>query len=101
MCRSTSCPVSPVCSVQMARLRDVPDGDDAVDRAIALVDLADAQHRSMETYSRGMRQRMRLAATLVHDPDILILDEPLNGADPRQRLHFKQLLLKLVDEGRT
>ncbi len=64
----------------------------AVDRAIALVDLADAQHRPMDTYSRGMRQRMRLAATLVHDPEILILDEPLNGADPRQRVHFKRLL---------
>ncbi|MEO5815088.1 MAG: ABC transporter ATP-binding protein [Gemmatimonadaceae bacterium] len=85
----------------MARLRDVPDVEDAVDRAIALVDLADAQHRSMETYSRGMRQRMRLAATLVHDPDILILDEPLNGADPRQRVHFKHLLETLAAQGRT
>ena len=85
----------------MARLRNVPDVDAAADRAIGRVELADAQHRSMQTYSRGMRQRMRLAATLVHDPDILILDEPLNGADPRQRLHFKQLLLALAAEGRT
>src|SRR6476659_3503340 len=101
MCRSTSCPVSPVCSVQMARLRGVKDLDAATDRAIALVDVADAQHRSMETYSRGMRQRMRLAATLVHNPEILILDEPLNGADPRQRVHFKRLLQTLAAEGRT
>jgi len=85
----------------MGKLRGVADLEGAVDRAIALVDLEDAQHRSMETYSRGMRQRMRLAATLVHDPDVLILDEPLNGADPRQRVHFKQLLLKLKSEGRT
>ena len=85
----------------MGKLRGVPDLEDAVDRAVALVDLEDAQHRSMETYSRGMRQRMRLAATLVHDPEVLILDEPLNGADPRQRVHFKQLLLKLKAEGRT
>ena len=85
----------------MGKLRGVPNLEDAVDRAIDLVDLADAQHRSMETYSRGMRQRMRLAATLVHDPEILILDEPLNGADPRQRVHFKQLLLKLAANGRT
>ena len=85
----------------MGRLRGVPDLERAVDRAVALVDLEEAQHRSMETYSRGMRQRMRLAATLVHDPEVLILDEPLNGADPRQRVHFKQLLMKLKAEGRT
>jgi ABC-2 type transport system ATP-binding protein len=85
----------------MGQLRRVPNLERAVDRAIDLVDLADAQHRSMETYSRGMRQRMRLAATLVHDPEVLILDEPLNGADPRQRVHFKHLLEQLAAEGRT
>ena len=86
---------------EMGRLRKVADLEAAVDHAIDLVDLADAQHRRMDTYSRGMRQRMRLAATLVHDPDVLILDEPLNGADPRQRVHFKQLLQKLAADGRT
>jgi ABC-2 type transport system ATP-binding protein len=85
----------------MGRLRGVTNLDQAVDRAIAHVDLADAQHRPMDTYSRGMRQRMRLAATLVHDPEILILDEPLNGADPRQRVHFKRLLQSLAADGRT
>ncbi len=85
----------------MGRLRGVTDLEKAVDRAIALVDLADAEGRRMDTYSRGMRQRMRLAATLVHDPDILILDEPLNGADPRQRVHFKRLLQQLASAGRT
>jgi ABC-2 type transport system ATP-binding protein len=85
----------------MGRLRGVTDLERAVDRAIELVDLAEAQHRPMETYSRGMRQRMRLAAALVHDPEILILDEPLNGADPRQRVHFQHLLRQLAAEGRT
>jgi ABC-2 type transport system ATP-binding protein len=85
----------------MGRLKGVNDLERAVDRAIALVDLADAQDRRMDTYSRGMRQRMRLAATLVHDPEILILDEPLNGADPRQRVHFKRLLQELASHGRT
>ena len=85
----------------MGKLRGVSDLDRAVDRAIALVELEDAQHRPMDTYSRGMRQRMRLAATLVHDPDVLILDEPLNGADPRQRVHFKRLLQRLAEGGRT
>ena len=85
----------------MGRLRGVPELEEAVDRAIALVDLEEAQYRPMETYSRGMRQRMRLAATLVHEPDVLILDEPLNGADPRQRLHFKHLLERLKAQGKT
>ncbi len=85
----------------MAELRGVKDVERAVDRAIELVDLADAQHRAMDTYSRGMRQRMRLAGTLVHDPEVLILDEPLNGADPRQRVHFTRLLQRLAADGRT
>jgi ABC-2 type transport system ATP-binding protein len=85
----------------MAKLRGVTEVKRAVDRAIEMVDLADAQHRKMDTYSRGMRQRMRLAGTLVHDPDVLILDEPLNGADPRQRVHFKRLLLTLAENGKT
>jgi ABC-2 type transport system ATP-binding protein len=85
----------------MARLKGVKDIEGAVERSIAQVDMADAQNRRMNTYSRGMRQRMRLAATLVHDPQILILDEPLNGADPKQRVHFKHLLEQLAAEGRT
>ena len=85
----------------MGELRGVSDLERAVDRAIGLVEMADAANRPMDTYSRGMRQRMRLAGTLVHDPDVLILDEPLNGADPRQRMHFKRLLEQLAAEGRT
>ena len=85
----------------MGQLRGVRDLERATDRAIEMVDLADAQHRPMGTYSRGMRQRMRLAGTLVHDPELLILDEPLNGADPRQRVHFKRLLQKMAADGKT
>jgi ABC-2 type transport system ATP-binding protein len=85
----------------MAKLRGVERVEEAVDRAIERVDLADAQHRKMDGYSRGMRQRMRLAAHIVHDPAVLVLDEPLNGADPRQRMHFKELLHRMADEGRT
>jgi ABC-2 type transport system ATP-binding protein len=85
----------------MGKLRAVDDLEAAVDRAIALVDLADAQNRQMDTYSRGMRQRIRLAGTLVHDPEVLVLDEPLNGADPRQRVQFKRLLQQLAAQGRT
>ena len=48
-----------------------------------------------------MRQRMRLEETLVHEPEFLLLDEPLNGTDPRQRLEFQRLMRSLAEEGRT
>ena len=73
----------------------------AVDRAIKIVGLEAVQGRPLGSYSRGMRQRMRLAATLVHDPQVLILDEPLNGTDPRQRLEFHETMVRIADEGRT
>ncbi|MEE9285957.1 MAG: ABC transporter ATP-binding protein [Dehalococcoidia bacterium] len=73
----------------------------AVDLAIERVGLTDVQGRTLGTYSRGMRQRMRLAATLVHEPQVLLLDEPLNGTDPRQRIEFQDLMRHLAQEGRT
>ncbi len=73
----------------------------AASRAIALVELEDAADRPIGTYSKGMRQRAKVAAALVHDPPILLLDEPFNGMDPRQRLHMMDLLSSMAAEGRT
>ncbi len=84
-----------------ARLHGLRSMSGPVDRAIGLVGLEEAQHRKLATYSRGMRQRMRLAAALVHDPQVLVLDEPLNGTDPRQRLDFHDTMVRLAEEGRT
>ena len=85
-----------------ARLQGVEDLDGAVARAIETVDLTEAAGRKLRGYSRGMRQRMRLAATLVHDPELLVLDEPLSGTDPGQRLHLRKVIRRLADEeGRT
>jgi ABC-2 type transport system ATP-binding protein len=84
-----------------AKLHQLTDPRAATTRAIAIVDMADAQDRKISTYSKGMRQRIKVAAALVHDPELLLLDEPFNGMDPRQRLHMMDLLAKLGAEGRT
>jgi ABC-2 type transport system ATP-binding protein len=83
-----------------ARLHGLSDPA-AASRAISLLDMAAAADRKIATYSKGMRQRIKVAAALVHDPGILVLDEPFNGMDPRQRLHMMDLLDKLGSEGRT
>jgi len=84
-----------------AKLQGLPDPAAAARRAIAEVDLTDAQNRPLGGYSKGMRQRAKVAAAFVHDPPILLLDEPFNGMDPRQRLHTMAFLRRLAEEGRT
>jgi ABC-2 type transport system ATP-binding protein len=84
-----------------AKLHRLPRPGEAARRAIDLVEMRDAQDRRMQTFSKGMRQRTRVAAALVHDPAILLLDEPFNGMDPRQRLHMMAMLHQLGDAGRT
>lgn len=84
-----------------AGLARVKDRAKAVDAALAEVDLSDVSHRKLEGYSKGMRQRAKVAAALVGGPDVLFLDEPLNGADPVQRAHLIDLFRRLGDEGRT
>jgi len=84
-----------------ARLHRLPDPRGAAARALAIVDLEAAADRAIGTYSKGMQQRVKIAGSLVHDPPILLLDEPFNGMDPRQRLHMIDLLRSMADEGRT
>ncbi len=84
-----------------ARLHKLPDVEAATRRAIEMTDMSEAAGRKIATYSKGMRQRIKVAAALVHEPEILLLDEPFNGMDPRQRIHMMDLLAKLGAEGRT
>lgn len=84
-----------------AKLHRLPDPEAAARRAIELVEMTDAQNRRIGTYSKGMRQRTRVAAALVHAPEVLLLDEPFNGMDPRQRLHMMDLLHNLGGTGHT
>ena len=84
-----------------AKMHKLPDPRAAAANALALVEMTEAQDRRIGTYSKGMRQRVRVAAALVHDPEVLLLDEPFNGMDPRQRMHMMALLHTLGDRGHT
>ena len=87
--------------VANAELHGLADPGAASERAVALVEMSDAQDRTIATYSKGMRQRIKMASALVHEPSVLLLDEPFNGMDPRQRMHLMGLLREMGAEGRT
>ncbi len=76
-------------------------GDAEAQRALATVEMEYAQDRRIATYSKGMRQRVKMASALVHEPSVLLLDEPFNGMDPRQRMQLMELLRRMGAEGRT
>src|SRR6187401_2257573 len=75
------------------------DAVDAMQRAhevLYYVGLGEARYRNVETYSTGMKQRIKLAQALVHDPDLLFLDEPTNGMDPKGREEMLELIRDLA-----
>jgi ABC-2 type transport system ATP-binding protein len=75
------------------------EADEFTWRAIDRVNLRDAAHRKIAAYSKGMRQRIKLAQSTCHGPSVLVLDEPLNGLDPLVRAEFIALLRSLAEEG--
>lgn len=71
------------------------------DELLELVDLGEKKYAYVEGLSRGMKQRLCLARTLVHDPALLVLDEPASGLDPRARVEMRELLRELRSMGKT
>jgi ABC-2 type transport system ATP-binding protein len=82
----------------MARLRGLParQAGGAVDRVIDMLALGAVAHRPARVLSRGYRQRTAIAQALVHDPPVVILDEPTNGLDPRQIIEIRELIRGLA-----
>jgi ABC-2 type transport system ATP-binding protein len=80
----------------VARLRRLPDLSAAVDRAIGRTGLEGVREQSIETLSKGFKRRVGLAQALIHDPAVLILDEPTDGLDPNQKAVVHQLIGELA-----
>ena len=87
----------------MARLRHLPrrEASARADELLAHFDLSDARHRRVATYSGGMRRRLDLAVSLIERPQLLFLDEPTTGLDPRSREQLWQTVRHLVEDGVT
>jgi len=74
------------------------------DRIDYVLEVGEAEYmrdRFVDTLSKGMKQRVGIARTLMHDPQVLLLDEPASGLDPQARIHMRQLLRRLADNGKT
>ena len=84
----------------MAKLQGLRQPHAEAARVLAVVELDPGDPRKLTAYSKGMRQRVKVAQAIVHDPEVLLLDEPLTGLDPRQRASMVKLFRNLGDEGR-
>lgn len=77
------------------------DRPSLIDSLLEIVDLSDKKDSYVDSLSRGMKQRLCLARSLIHDPNLIILDEPASGLDPRARVEMKEVLKQLKEMGKT
>lgn len=77
------------------------DRPSLIDSLLEIVDLSDKKDAYVDSLSRGMKQRLCLARSLIHDPNLIILDEPASGLDPRARVEMKEVLKQLKEMGKT
>ncbi len=82
-----------------ATLNHLDDSEGRARAVLSVVELDPDDRRPIATYSKGMKQRVKVAQALIHEPNVLLLDEPLTGLDPRQRLHMIELISNLGSQG--
>lgn len=85
----------------IAKLRHLPNTDEVADKLLAQFDLTEARDRRVATYSGGMQRRLDIAMSLVGEPEILFLDEPTTGLDPKSRNDLWAVILDLKQRGKT
>lgn len=85
----------------VAKIKGVKDEKSAIERALKKVRLWERRKSKFKTYSLGMKQRLAIAATMLSDPKVLVLDEPTNGLDPQGIAEMRSLILDIAKEGKT
>ncbi len=85
----------------LGRLRDVPDAERRAEAWLERFDLLEVQNERIEAYSHGMRQKLTFCAALLHDPQVLVVDEPMVGLDPRAARDVRRLMRERAEAGRT
>lgn len=84
-----------------AKIKDIENPAPEIERALKAVDLFDRKDTKFSTYSLGMKQRLAIGATLLGDPEVLVLDEPTNGLDPQGIRDIRELIIQIGKEGKT
>ncbi len=82
----------------IADARDIVDAESAIDRVVDMTGLRRVRHQTIETLSKGFKRRVGLAQAMIHNPEVLILDEPTDGLDPNQRALVQDLLANISQE---
>jgi len=87
----------------VGRLRELPERalDDKIDRFLQLLGIYDDRHQTLSSYSKGMRQKILLSAALLHNPDLILLDEPFSGLDVASALVMRSLIQELAARGKV